>query len=45
MEKKKTPIIVYVILLAIIIGLGVFIVQRLIHNAQDKKEIDRLMTR
>ena len=42
-QKKKTPLYVYVVLIAIILALGVFIVQRLRQNAADRKEIDRLM--
>lgn len=41
MERKKTPFIVYVVLAAVVIALGIFIVQRLAQNAQDRKAIDK----
>jgi hypothetical protein len=42
MEKKKTSPFVYVIVIAIIVSLGVFIVQRLRQNAADKRAIDKV---
>ena len=43
MEKKKTSPIVYVLLIAAIIALGVFIFHRLDQNAKDRAEIDKIL--
>ena len=43
MDKQKTSPFVYLVLIAIIAALGVFIVQRIRHNAADHKQIDRTL--
>jgi hypothetical protein len=43
MEKKKTSPLVYVALIAAILALGVFIVQRLRHNAEDQRQINKVL--
>ena len=42
MEKRKTPAWVYIVLIAVIVALGVFIVQRLHQNAEDDKAIKKM---
>jgi predicted Na+-dependent transporter len=45
MEKKKTSPLVYVVLIAIIIALGVFIFRRLQQNAEDRRAIEKIYPR
>jgi hypothetical protein len=42
-EKKKTSPVVYVLLIAIVLGLGYFIIQRITRNDQDRKAIDKTL--
>ena len=42
-EKKKTSPLVYVLLIAILLGLGYFIIQRLTRNGEDRKAIDKTL--
>jgi hypothetical protein len=45
MEKKKTSPFVYVMLIAVIVALGVFIFRRLQQNAEDRRAIDKIYPR
>jgi preprotein translocase subunit YajC len=42
-EKKKTSPFVYMLLVAILLGLGYFIIQRLTRNSEDRKAIDKTL--
>jgi F0F1-type ATP synthase assembly protein I len=41
MEKKSTPLYVYILLIAGIVAIGVFIFQRIAQNASDREHIDK----
>jgi uncharacterized membrane protein (DUF106 family) len=42
-EKKKTSPFVYALLIAIVLGLGYFIIQRITRNHEDRKAIDKTL--
>ena len=44
MEKKKTPLYVYVLLIVVILALGIFIFQRLRQNSEDRAAIEKVMS-
>jgi hypothetical protein len=42
-DKQKTSPFVYIVLIAVIAALGIFMIQRHRHNVEDRKQIDRTL--